>query len=190
MSAVLRKKTCEACGEPHWFRHWVGQFCENSAQGLNVLDFDLVFHRYREPRDKLGCRKVEHLMVVEVKIANEQLRDNQRDTLSLLGGLLEVGLQKVEGEPINVASRPGFIRPGDKKVVWHGVHLLRVPFRRSNIGPFFWDNRKIDSNTLIKVLNFANDPHRDRVNKKLDIDRRHKARCEEITSPDHLLFSI
>ncbi len=184
MSRYLRKGRCKECGEPHWFRDWVGEFCASSRDGLNVSDFDLALHRFKRVTDSLGCRDVEHLMIAEIKTADERLGANQRDTLSVVSGLIST-IVPVNGEPINVKSRPGYIIRRDKKVVWHGIHLLRVPARKNNIGPFFWDNHPVDSHTLSKVLNFDNDwkpPF-----PPLDIDRRHKS---EKKAEDGLFSSL
>lgn len=175
--SYLREKTCPECGKPHWFRFWVGEFCDRSCNGLYVCDYDLQFHRFKSCRDALGCRDVEHLMKVEVKIGDEKLGAAQRDSLSVLNALMNT-MVPVNGGPIGVESRPGFIRPGEKKIVWHGVHLLRVPLKKSRVGPFYWDNKRIDSNTLIKVLNFENDSIE--TDRPLDIDRRHKAGKTEL----------
>src|ERR1019366_6405143 len=134
--SYIRKKRCPACGEPHWFKDWVGRYCARSQDGLGVTDFDLVFHRFRISRDALGDRGVEHVMVVEVKTKNETLGGPQRDTLSAVNAMFN-SMVPVNGKPIGVKSRPGFIRPGAKKLVWHGAHLLRVPAKESAIGPFF-----------------------------------------------------
>jgi len=168
----IRKNRCPQCGEPHWFRSWVGQFCHKSNDGLCVSDFDLMFHRFKQSKDKRGSRDTEHLMVVEVKTGTEKLGVAQRDTLSVFNGTLST-LIPVDGSKIGVESRPGMVRNGKKKIVWHGVHLLRVPKIESKVGPFFFDNRPIAPSTLAGVLNFDLDsrhPH-----KPLDIDRRHKA---------------
>jgi len=133
-------------------------------------------------------RNVEHLMIVEVKVSREVLRAPQRDSLSVFNGLLSEFIP-IDGSPIAVKSRPGFIRPGDKKVVWHGIHICRVPFDYSPDGPFFWNNAAIYPSDLVAVLNFENDalaPVR-----RLDIERRHK-RTREVSDcmQQQVLFVI
>lgn len=141
-----------------------------SNRGLSVTDFDLVFHRFKRCEDKLGERQVEHMMFVEVKVENEVLGPAQRDTLSVVNGLL-LEMVPVNGSPINVKARPGQIIKRDKKIVFHGIHLLRVPASESNGSGFYWDNKPIDAATLTSVLNIDVDPF---TFKKLDVDRRHK----------------
>ena len=77
---ALRKQSCPTCGQPHWFRHWVGQFCAKSSEGLNVTDFDLLAHRFKNCHDPLGSRRVEHLMVIEVKVADVNVVNTQGKT--------------------------------------------------------------------------------------------------------------
>lgn len=171
--SYLRQKRCDKCGRgPHWFKEWIGKYCQSSRNGLNVTDFDECFHRFRRVLDRKGFRDVEHIMVVEVKTSDETLRPNQRDTLSVYNAIFNT-LLPVNGDPIEVESRPGFIIPGEKKIVWHGVHLLRVPFEEDHFGGFVWDNRPISFDNLVAVLNFDNCAANPQ--KKLDIDRRHKA---------------
>ena len=158
--------------QPHWFSAWTGQFCARSCDGLTVGNFDYIFHRFKFPKDKLGQRRIEHLMIVELKTGGEILGNPQRDTLSVANAILDAILP-VDGSPIDVKSRPGFIVNGDKKCVWHGIHLLRVPVAPTNVGPFGWDNKWVlPSNVLIDVLNFVRDPRN--PFEFLDIDRRHK----------------
>ena len=168
----IRKTQCPTCKKPHWFHYWPGTFCDKSVSGLCVTDFDLLFHRFKRSTDRLGTRSIEHLMIIEVKIGDEKLRPPQRDTLSVFNGLLKTFVP-VNGRPLLVSSRPGFISKNEKKVIWHGVHLLRVPVEENNLGPFVFDGHDIPFGTLQGILNFdlnANHPHR-----KLDIERRHKS---------------
>ncbi len=169
----LRNPPCNTCGKPHWFRYWVDEFCARAKDGLSVGDFDMPFHRFKRVSDKLGDRSIEHFMVVEVKIADERLGPAQQDSLSVFNGMLQ-SLVPVNGAPIGVRARPGFIKKGEKKIVWHGVHLLRVPAMRRNIGPFYWDNKYVGSDLLRGILNFDRDPNP--PHGVLDIDRRHKAK--------------
>lgn len=158
-----------------------------SCDGLNIADFDLLFHRYRWSNDRLGGRGIEHLMVVEIKKGAENLRHNQRDSFSLFAGFLDTMIP-VNGEPIGVESRPGFIYPGEKKIIWHGVHLVRVPFEKNNLGPFQFDNRSVTSDQLIGLLNFELDSRGTRFLRRLDIDRRHKSPSLEAVTPG--LFQV
>jgi hypothetical protein len=139
---------------------------------MSVGDFDLPFHRFRVVKDGKGNRSVEHFMVVEIKTGEERLGVAQRDSLSVFNALLGEMIP-VNGTPIKVRSRPGYIVRGDKKVIWHGVHLLRVPSGPNPYGPFYWNNRRINHEVLAKVLAFDNDPNHPQ--QKLDIDRRHKS---------------
>lgn len=186
MQRHIRKQRCPACGEPHWFKDWVGRFCAKSKDGLCVSDFDLVFHRFRISKDALGQRDVEHLMVVEVKTENETLGAPQRDTLSAANAIFNAMIP-VDGKPIKVQSRPGFIRAGTKKLIWHGAHLLRVPAKESTFGPFWWDAKPIESGKLIGVLNFELDARH--PYNKLDIERRHKAASVKELIGQSSLFS-
>lgn len=111
-------------------------------------------------------------MLVEVKTGDERLYPAQKDTLSAFAAAIDEALRLRE-TPIKVPSRPSYIVPGEKKIVWHGAHLLRVPPAYQQQGPFFWDLAEIDKETLVKVLSMDNDPRS--PEKKLDIDRRHKA---------------
>lgn len=154
----------------HWFRHWVGDRCKSSAE-FNVTDGDLLLHRYRRIEDKLGSRDCEDIMLVEIKTGREELRPNQRDTLSVFNQCIEA-LAPQQTTPIGVKGRTAFIEPGDKKIVWHGVHLLRVPKQRQPAGPWYWDGQRICTATLIAVLNMDNDPKQ--PERTLDIHRRHK----------------
>jgi hypothetical protein len=115
-------------------------------------------------------------MVVEIKRIDEQLRAPQRDTLSVFNSALE-GILPIDGKPLNVKSRSGMIVKGKRKVVWHGIHMVRVPNQRAPLGPFWFDNRPCPSGTLIKLLDFDVDCNIWRKTGKLfmlDIDRRHK----------------
>lgn len=168
---MIRKSRCPECGQPHWFRYWVADNVPGSKDGICTGDFDMPFHRFSRIVDGRGVRDIEHLMVVEIKTADEKLGAAQRDTLSVFNGALE-SMVPVDGAPINVKSRPGFILKGDKKIVWHGVHLLRAPAQPCEVGPFYWDNQRIYSDTLARVLAFEFDPNK--PSRRLDIERRHK----------------
>lgn len=170
--SYLRKGRCPECRQPHWFRNWVGQFCAKSTDGLNISDFDLLLHRFKRIADRKGERTVEHIMVAEVKVGTEKVGNPQKDSFSVFNAAL-CSMMPWIGKPIGIKGRPAFIVNGDKKIVWHGVHLCRVPFEESPIvGPFFWDNKLISFDNLRRVINFDNDPNRPSV--PLDIDRRHK----------------
>jgi len=176
----LRRERCPHCGEPHWFRYWIGRQCDKSVDGLSVSDLDLLVHRFRMVTDARGERTVEHIMVVELKTEDESLGKAQRDTLSLFNAALNSVLP-VDGAPIGVEARPGFIVPGEKKVIWHGVHLLRVPAQPSEPGPFFWDNQPLAAETLAAVLSFRHDPREPlRI---LDVERRHKPADQDPSMP-------
>lgn len=171
--SYIRKQQCPTCNEPNWFRYWVGKHCDKSVSGLAVMDFDLLFHRFRTVDDKIGSRSVEHLMLVEVKVGDEQVGRAQRDTLSVFNGLL-MEMVPVNGAPIKVRSRPGYIVPGEKAIKWEGVHLLRIPREPTEVGPFVWDDRwELSASQLVKILNFEHDAYE--PHKKLDNARRHKA---------------
>jgi hypothetical protein len=172
MAEYLRRKQCSKCGQPHWIHYWVGQYCAKSRDGLSVLDSDLKFHRFRRIEDARGWRDVEDVMDVEVKTGSEKLGIAQRDTLSVFNAAIEQMIP-VDGEPIHVRARAGYVRPGSKKVVHHGVHLLRVPSTPNPDGPWYWDNKPVDTKTLIGILNFELDPRNPL--RRLDVARRHKA---------------
>jgi len=171
MTRYISKARCRSCGEPHWFRYWVGRNCDRSTSGLCVGDFDLTFHRFWCGPDAIGNRTVEHLMVVEVKVGDERLTPAQHDTLSVFNSALKK-IIPISGEPLEIAARPGYIRKGTKKIVWHGIHLLRVPFLENEDGPFFWNNYEINRQFLAEILDFKRDPYHPEC--KLDINRRHK----------------
>jgi hypothetical protein len=136
------------------------------------VDFDLLFHKFKTVQDSIGTRKVEHIMVVEVKTGTEKMTPAAKDSLSVLSGSMSAMIP-INGDPINVKSRPGFIRKGEKKIQLHGVHLLRVPYKDSDDPIFIWDGKHhLNGEQLAKVLDFVNDPQC--PFKKLDTDRRHK----------------
>ena len=178
MTRYIKKEPCSECGQPHWFRYWVGRNCLSSQQ-LSVSDGDLIFHRFKRISDPLGERDLEHMMMVEVKTGDEKLRYAQHDTLSVFSQRL-LAMAPGNGKPIGVQSRAGTrIKEGTRKVklVWYGVHLLRVPSVPSEDGPFAWNNKQTDRQTLIEILNMDRDPRRPDL--RLDIDRRHKKPRDE-----------
>lgn len=180
LSEYLRGRRCEKCGgpiKPCWFQNWVAKHCEKSTKGLNVTDLDVLFHRYKNRTDRIGPYKTEYLMVVEIKTGQEILPKNQRDSLSVFNSTLS-SVVPVDGRPIGHESKPGFMIKGEKKVVWLGVHMLRIPIDYTEIGPFEWDWKPIDAYTLKLVLNFENDPAKPK--KKLDIGRRHHPRRKKL----------
>jgi hypothetical protein len=142
-----------------------------------VTDVDLVFHRFEIIRDGLGCRKIDQLMMVELKTEDERITPPQKDTLGVLNGLLSQMIP-VDGTPIGVEARPSFILNRDRKVIWRGIHLLRVPGEQSDDGPFYWDHHEISRPMLIQILNFEVLPWR--PHRKIDDLRRHKnSECAE-----------
>ena len=174
MTRYIRKEPCSSCGQPHWFRYWVGRNCLAAKNGLSVCDGDLIFHRFKRIGDPLGERDIEHMMMVEVKTGTEELFFAQHDTLSTFSQRL-LAMAPPNGRPIGVQSRAGTrFKEGTRKVklLWHGVHLIRVPFTPNDAGPFAWNNKVLDRQTLIDVLNMDRDPRR--TDRRLDVDRRHK----------------
>lgn len=178
--AHIRKNRCRHCGQPHWFRYWIDENCLSGRDGLSVGDVDLYVHRFkRAPTPKYGTRTVECLMFVELKTGLENLGSAQRDSLSVANqAISELGSSMREiARNLDLKSRPGYVVPGEKKVLWFGIHLLRVPYHESPDGPFYWDNKPIEPHVLTEVINIDRDP--DNPAKKLDLDRAHKAFCKD-----------
>lgn len=131
---------------------------------LSVTDQDLVIHQYRAHRDRVGERRVDNIMLLEVKgrsqsgLRLKNLRLGQRDTFELLEAV--IGTRKVNkatGE--RVINRKVNLHGETRYVRFWGVHVLSMSEESPQKSKeMWWDGIPITIDQLIELLCFRINP--------------------------------
>ena len=142
----------------------------DSRDGFTAYDIDYVVHKYKTVAGNGGTnRDYQLIMLVEVKTKNGTVSESQRDTLYILSQIIEnrrgnrhTGKASHNNWHRNSSGPLKVFSSANQKYVsvrCYGFYTLRF----SNLGPddsddIFWNKKKIDTDTLEKLLNFDIDP--------------------------------
>lgn len=169
MTAPFRARVeCPNCGthvNVEWpFLQWVRSQPElDSRSGLVRLDMDLVLHNYMTVADGIGDRRIQYVMVVEVKTNKAELTRAQSDTLSMFDQVLRNRRRNMHERPEDKVRQlrehaplaTAFSEMFQADVVLHlrGAHLLQL----EGVGPcdgerMYWDRHLVDVDTLTKIM--------------------------------------
>lgn len=150
---------------------------------LSITDADFWVHRYSVPDGARGTRAVDHLMLVEVKTFNAVPAFAQKDTLSLIEGMMrQLSVRRGRRRIVRMRdTRPR--RQGKTRAVrLMGVHYLTLSGSRpDNSTSIKWDNKPIDIAHLKELLRFERDP--DHPQFMLDTRRHHRVPSMEKDLP-------
>lgn len=150
-------------GQEDGFQRWVRNNPDLDSQrhGLSICDSDLWIHKYKVHHNHVGCRRVNHIMLVEYKRFGAEKRFAQSDTLGIIDQLLR---NNRKGTPKAMDNKPRIAKclSGRKDTVavkaW-GVHFLQMsgdcPATSDTI---HWDRKPIDIWMLGKLLRFELNP--------------------------------
>lgn len=150
---------------------------ESIQERLSVMDADYWIHQYRAHVDRIGERKIDSIMCIELKTFSANLRFAQRDTLRLVAATYRKVNYTKDGKCKTLRLDMG----NEIRVVrMYGYFVLRLEQASPETGWIEWDGRQIDLETLIEVLKFDRDPRtlRDRA------DRRHHPAGPNSQHPD------
>lgn len=136
------------------------QWCRNEARldshvhRMSVIDSDRWFHQYRSRQDK--DKRVDSLMLVELKNLNERVTFSQLDTLKIIDKVLRTATSdefgRLQPRAMNV---DGEIR----HVVAYGAFVLRMSGMTPDDSHVIeWDGVRVSRDTLVEILNFERDP--------------------------------
>lgn len=175
MTRPFRAQTkCPDCGSWHTIETAYERWMRNSPEldstqaGIVRFDCDVLLHKYKMYEDKKGSRDLQCLMFIEVKTHNADVSEAQRDTFSMLSQVLRNRRKNIHSDK---KGRHAFEHVPPAKVWSHkerrwvslrmfGAHLLQMSGDDPETSlSMQWDwNRKIDLQTLIRILRFELDP--------------------------------
>ena len=139
----------------------------DSREGMVFMDKDLVCHRYKTSHG----RDAQFLMFVEIKTRGAQPSKSQRDTMNIVGQMVRNTKNTyltAENRPVRVYSTAA---ASEVTVRAMGYHLLRMDGSTPSDSTWIeWDRKRIDTDTLLKLLRF--DLHPDTLN-PLDLRSHH-----------------
>ena len=173
---TARRRDGQSGGE---FSDWVRQNpdLDSRQHGMSVMDIDFLFHQYREPFDQgRGCRKIQHVMLVETKTFCKRTGFAQADTISALHQILTLP----GGQPRSCIVQGA---RGPVRLMCWGFHTLTF----DQEGPrssekMWWDSQEISEEDLTRVLNFDVSP----ITLRVRDDRRHHGGArQEMLWGDH-----
>lgn len=145
---------------------------DSRAEGVYIFDIDWIIHRCRKGADKCGTREVECLMLIETKCYDTRLEHSQRDTLNILGQLLN-NTRNNKFIQARGAVRQVFSTYKNKVVPVRcfGVHTLTFKKTCPDDGYMKWDKKgEITKEQLIGLLRFEIHPY---TLQPMDIRRHH-----------------
>lgn len=162
-----------------WLRAQPG--LDSNEFQLSVTDTDFWSHRFSvKDGHRPVARRIDHIMMVEIKTFHRDLDFAQRDTLSVIDQLLRRGtIQNGRRRPIKIPeTRPG--RPGCfRQVRCFGVHTLVMSGSRPDESDtVIWDGKfEVSEVELVEILRFDRDP--DAPKRYLDTRRHHRPPLRE-----------
>jgi len=172
---------CPNCGVKHGketlFRQWMREHpLLDSRDGIACFDSDHWVHRFKFVHD----RRIQCLMLIELKTHGADMTDSQRDTLGMVDQLLrnrganaamkhQRRRRQAGGIGVNLTSQMT-----GRKITCrlYGVHLLQ--FEKDgpqNSAWMKWDNSDINEEQLVSLLRFDIDPD---TLRPIDLRRHHK----------------
>lgn len=156
-------------GEEHPMSTWLrnNSRLDSRTEYLSIQDVDFWVHKYRDVKDAVSERLVNHIMMVEVKVLNGEPNFAQRDTLSAINQVAaKRGHRGIRAIP--------FINERGQKcdLYFWGAHLLQLSGWCPDSSELIrWDGKTIDVQTLEELLCFARHP----TTLSPDMNRRHHA---------------
>lgn len=168
------KIVCPACGCEHTqesdFERWMRNCRDLDSKnfGLVRYDCDILLHRYFLLNDKKNDRRIQCLMLIEVKAFGADMTPAQRDTINLFNQVLrnrrpnihssKKGLHALNHTPLCKVFSPMHKQMIQLKMF--GAHLLQMSGNDpESSNQMIWDRRyKIDQDQLIQLLRFERDP--------------------------------
>lgn len=153
--------------DPNGFSVWIrsNPRLDSVLKGLGVTDQDYWIHRYM-PRSRRGKAELvlDCLMMLEVKTFNAEPSYSQRDTFSVVDGVLRRWTKDKRGRLrrytfIIPDHRPGRPPNAKRHVKGFGVHYLQL----SGASPadseiIRWDGKQISKTMLEELLLFERNP--------------------------------
>jgi len=148
------------------FASWVrnNPRLDSVKECVATQDIDYVWHKYNTPKDKIGERRLQHIMLIEEKTHGSDLSDSQRDTMWLIDQALK-RLDRIPNHQFRSAMRGDWVQ-----IRYWGYFKLR--YADSLEDGVEWNRRKISLQTLESILRFEVDPRTLRPRS----DRRHHAK--------------
>ena len=119
------------------------------------MDTDYWIHQYRAHTDKIGERKIDSIMSVELKTFERDMPFAQRDTLRLVSAIHRETCCFKTGRTRTFRLDMG----SDIRIArMYGYFVLRLEGDEPGGGWIEWNGRQIDQDTLVDVLRFRIDP--------------------------------
>lgn len=145
---------------------------------LSVMDADYWIHQYRAKSDKIGDRKIDSIMCVELKTFERDLPYAQRDTLRLISAMYRQVAYTKDGKIRTMRLDMG---NEIRTVRMYGYFVLRLERDRPDKSRWIeWNGRQIDEEMLVDILRFQRDPRT--LNPRSD--RRHHIPSLRQSHPD------
>lgn len=166
MTIEFRQSTpCPNCGydipleTP--FSQWIRERKDyDSKIGFVLMDKDLIVHRYMTNND----RTIPYIMCVEVKTKNREMDATQRDTFWTFSQLIR-NRRITPTSKIPMQSNPHTLKIYSSfnlryfHIRSFGGHVLRLSETTPDDSKtILWDEKKIDLDTLMKLLKFELNP--------------------------------
>lgn len=159
------------------FGRWIRDNKElDSKSGFCLVDQDYLVHKFKTAYD----REFQLIMMIEIKTMGAELTLAQRDTLHCFNQLLRNRRRTptkdlhFQLEESVVRSAYSFALKRTTNLLSFGIHVLTF----SHLGPddsewIKWDKKRIDVDTLTKILRFDLDPD---TLKPIDLRNHHRTK--------------
>lgn len=128
---------------------------DSIKERLCVMDRDYWIHQYRAHTDRVGERKIDSIMCVELKEFEAQPRFAQRDTLQLLAAMYVKTNYTKDGKIRTIRLDMG---NEIRLLRMYGYFVLRLETNTPETGWIEWQGRQVDIDTLVEILSFKRDP--------------------------------
>lgn len=155
---------------------------DSIKERLSIIDTDYWIHQYRAHTDKVGTRKIDSIMCVELKTYEAELGYAQRDTLRLVSAMYRKVNYTKDGKCRTITLNMG---NEIRSIRMYGYFVLRLQTDTPESGWIEWDGRQIDIDTLIEILSFRRDPRTLNIRS----ERRHHTPSLRQRHPDMFVVS-
>lgn len=139
------------------FSRWIRSepLLDSIRERLSIMDTDYWIHQYRAHTDRIGERKIDSIMCVELKTHQAELGFAQRDTLRLIAAMFRKVNYTKDGKCRTVTLDMGNEL---RSVRMYGYFVLRLERDTPSTGWIEWSGRQVNIETLIELLTFKRDP--------------------------------